>query len=1420
MSQPGSVGQTAHAVFLSQQPSLHPVLQQIQQLRETFAEPPVTRATPSEDVQVLEPPASNVDDEHGQNETISAEVFSSYLHREVLAGCKPHPGDIVEAGPLAAITPPDVHYPLADSLPAEIIQGGKLSSLQLEGVIQACQRHQMLLPDGQRAGFFIGDAAGVGKGRQIAGVILDNFARGRTKSIWFTISTDLIVDTRRDLGDLGCYIRVIDGCQELDKHTRVLGLPSDFKDGVVFSTYSTLVSTVQKGAGRQTRLQQLVDWCGREEFDGCLIFDECHKAKNFVPGKEQASTKVALAVTSIQRMLPKARVLYCSATGVSDVKNMAFMERLGLWGEGAPYNNFEQFLVSVQKKGLGMAEILAMEMKSAGMYLSRGLSYKQAEFVTVEAPLTKDQKKVYDMAVHLWTELRKALESALVRTGSSNQRVWQQFWSCHQRFFKQLCLGMKVPTIISEARQALASGQCIVIGLQTTGEASLDSELERGKGQVVGFMSLCREILQRFISTHFPTRLPPTKEGEVVEDKWCVTARNMLQDFTKRVSLPDSPLDEIIDKLGGPSQVAEMTGRKGRIVRHSPSDSPRYEPRTPDNDAYGAIDSLNVQERNHFMSGKKLVAIISDAASTGISLHSDLRVGNQCRRVHLTVELPWSADKAVQQLGRSHRSNQSSGPLYKLLTTNLGGERRFAAAVARRLQSLGALTKGDRRAATGADLSEFNFDTAYGRNALRLMYQHICQKKLVPGISLAKLTDKYDIENFHILMQESLVLMGLVDIEMMRNGLVLKDRDTSDVSKFLNRILGLHVEKQNMIFTYFTESMKLIIQNAKKEGRYNEGMLDITAASVEMVGTPREIFTLFNKGHTSTRLVELNVDRGMSWEQAVTRADNYSGKYDSFYVSRRDVWGRKLFILATQKEGSTHLFRIARPNTGLSYMDEERTDLLHRYLPIDREKAEKGWREQYEVTMNSCVHGSHCKNKDFCKVGSRCYSLHLLCGSIVTFMSTLEAVLNRNALKLNLSKTESSIRVVRVKCNDGTRVVGVRYPQLLISEVEASLREQRVMETLQQTQLKFGQSGNVLQPGAQATMPFVVHPSQAQYSLIIGSQSPRIVPNMLDMSMSQPVGGAQSVSALPASQPLNTSDLGAMNASSPVFSDGLNSANSRISLNSSSSAAPGEPCAKSSASDALHDEVKQLADNANAKQTVKFRGGSVTEEVSPVSKKCLAKALNPPVTIKNFFKPKVKAESSNSRGNCDQDEEVKEREVKEDGQAGVGEKVIVSEMSYEQFLDSGSDSKAVIRKPEGETELEAHDEHHKAKATGNVTLKEEENGSENVFTQLAEHSKAQDILNPDAKGEGNRGFNKENTPTSLSRKRALGDPTSSSQPRKKAKQATLFSTFEKMASKKIVEEQKEQTCPICQKVFEKSVSNAELNNHIDNCIIE
>jgi len=44
----------------------------------------------------------------------------------------------------------------------------------------------------------------VGKGRQVAAVIADNFFRGKTKAIWFSASNSLKEDAKRDLSDIGC----------------------------------------------------------------------------------------------------------------------------------------------------------------------------------------------------------------------------------------------------------------------------------------------------------------------------------------------------------------------------------------------------------------------------------------------------------------------------------------------------------------------------------------------------------------------------------------------------------------------------------------------------------------------------------------------------------------------------------------------------------------------------------------------------------------------------------------------------------------------------------------------------------------------------------------------------------------------------------------------------------------------------------------------------------------------------------------------------------------------------------------------------------------------------------------------------------------------------------------------------------------
>ena len=132
-------------------------------------------------------------------------------------------------------------------------------------------------------------------------------------------------------------------------------------------------------------------------------------------------------------------------------------------------------------------------------------------------------------------------------------------------------------------------------------------------------------------------------------------------------------------------------------------------------------EQVNISEKHAFLAGRKRIAIISEAASSGISLHADHRFRNQQRRFHITLELAWSAEKMLQQFGRTHRSNQVSAPHYVLLVTDVGGEQRFASSVARRLELLGAMTRGDRRGGHGAaaDLVQFNLDTYLGHTAVK-----------------------------------------------------------------------------------------------------------------------------------------------------------------------------------------------------------------------------------------------------------------------------------------------------------------------------------------------------------------------------------------------------------------------------------------------------------------------------------------------------------------------------------------------------------------------------------------------------------------------------------------------------------------------------------------------------------------------------
>ncbi|MCO5607600.1 hypothetical protein L7F22_061797 [Adiantum nelumboides] len=284
--------------------------------------------------------------EEGDEDVATSNPFMDYRPSQLDIGT-PHPDPVVETSALSAVQMPETTYVLA--IAEEIEQSRALSCLQLETLVYASQRHLQLLPNGSRAGFFLGDGAGVGKGRTIAGLKWENWQQGRRRALWLSVGSDLRFDARRDLNDVGASCIPLHALNKLS-YAKLESTKVGVKEGVLFLTYNSLIA--KSAAMKSTRFQQLEEWCGYcgKDFDGLIAFDECHKAKNLVAeGSKKASSQTGRAVRDLQESLPLARVLYCSATGASEPRNMAYMVRLGLWGIGTNFLSFEEFLQGLER---------------------------------------------------------------------------------------------------------------------------------------------------------------------------------------------------------------------------------------------------------------------------------------------------------------------------------------------------------------------------------------------------------------------------------------------------------------------------------------------------------------------------------------------------------------------------------------------------------------------------------------------------------------------------------------------------------------------------------------------------------------------------------------------------------------------------------------------------------------------------------------------------------------------------------------------------------------------------------------------------------------------------------------------------------------------------------------------------------------
>ncbi|KAG8146091.1 putative Strawberry notch 1-like protein, partial [Naja naja] len=1032
-------------------------------------------------------------EEEDEEEMGHAETYAEYMPIKLKIGLR-HPDPVVETSSLSSVTPPEVWY--KSSIPEESIDSGWLSALQLEAITYAAQVLSL-----------------------------------------FSVSNDLKYDAERDLRDIGAKNILVHSLNKF-KYGKISSKHNgSVKKGIIFATYSSLIGESQSGGKYKTRLKQLLHWCG-DNFDGVIVFDECHKAKNLCPVGSSKPTKTGLAVLELQNKLPKARVIYASATGASEPRNMAYMNRLGIWGEGTPFREFSDFIQAVERRGVGAMEIVAMDMKLRGMYIARQLSFSGVTFKIDEVHLSQHYVKMYNKSVKCrnpseplgqckdkqdsvksvpltilgppgehtkalirfsadpyprgglavkslagfvdsqrtsiprnsfrelcatlleqgadaWVSAREKFQQAADLIDAEQRMkksMWGQFWSAHQRFFKYLCIASKVKRVVQLAREEIKNGKCVVIGLQSTGEARTLEALEEGGGELNDFVSTAkntgflsqgkggcfnpssRNISQLLIGRSCSacweltclsrvTTVPqdsPCKEDKVKkrkgeemtrevkkarktgglagsssdesfseseaseneesdnENPWLIRKEHKKNKEKKKKKSIDP--DSIQSALLASGLGSKRPSRKGRVVSNDDG-SISYESRS---ELDVPVEILNITEKQRFMDGDKNIAIISEAASSGISLQADRRAKNQRRRVHMTLELPWSADRAIQQFGRTHRSNQVTAPEYVFLISELAGEQRFASIVAKRLESLGALTHGDRRATETRDLSRFNFDNKYGRNALEIVMKSIVNL----DSPLVSPPADYPGEFFKDVRQ-GLIGVGLINVED-RSGILTLDKDYNNIGKFLNRILGMEVHQQNALFQYFSDTLNAI-----------------------------------------------SVERGMSWEEATKLWSEQSGSEDGFYLSLQIRNSKKTAILMKEVNPKKKLFLVYRPNTGKQLKLETYSEIKKKYKKVSdvykvtffitrvsSDDAVTHWVEQYTSSADTCTHAywrGNCKRAGLglvCEVGLRCRTYYVLCGSVLSVWTKVEGVL------ASVSGTNVKMQIVRLRTEDGQRIVG------------------------------------------------------------------------------------------------------------------------------------------------------------------------------------------------------------------------------------------------------------------------------------------------------------------------------------------------------------------------------------------------------------
>lgn len=916
------------------------------------------------DVEAIEPKSAT------SKGALTESLYESYRPARLnIPGTKPHPSPLVESAAMAAVLPPKPTY--RPVLSPDIISHDKqitvtnpdgtkstinlgLTAAALESVVYAGQAHQQFLPAAEgeqpeRRGYFIGDGTGAGKGRQIAGIMLDNINQGRKKHVWVTQKQNLYEDAERDLRDVGIPGKLF----HFDK-IRAGKAPDE---GVAFITYDTLKNGT-KDPTKPNNLDQLVAWLG-PDFDGVIAFDEAHSMANALNtqgdrGMKDAS-KRALAGVALQKRMPKARVTYISATGATEVSNLAYADRLGIWGRGTPFADKQEFITSMGKGGVAAMEAVAQSLKATGSYAARSMSFDdgtpkgKVTYDRLTHHLSDDQRAVYDGLADGWQKVLHNIDKALEATGGSDSpeaksAARSQFWGAQQRFFNQVMTSMQTPAVIKSMEDDLKQGRAPVVQLVNTMEASTQRALEKREDMddLEDLDVSPRESLMQYLERSFPihryekyvdedgnesSRLVTDSKGDPVTDPEAEAIRDEMLDMVGSLRIPESPLDMIVNHFGHET-VAEATGRTQRVISQTQDDGTRKKVLERRN-----IVNANAADASAFQAGKKKVMVFSDAGGTGRSYHADLTKKNQDQRVHYMLQPGWRADNAVQGLGRTHRTNQAQAPTYRLVEINeLPAQRRFISTIARRLDQLGALTRGQRQTgSSGLFKAGDNLESPEAKDALGKFFRDL-EHGRIEGLS-------------H---NEVMTQLGFKQKDDDKDKKRRQTPDAPPMGQFLNRLLSLRVDMQAKVFDAFDKRLQQTVEQAMREGTLDVGVENFPADKIKKESDRtvyRDPTTGAEARHIST-IVQRKTEK-RKWEE------NSRGELPLQYVVNKQsgrVWAvYKSGDKTNARTGDVVPQYVLRGPTSAHFRPtyDVQTGYNGNFTELSQEKAKEHWEKEF-----------------------------------------------------------------------------------------------------------------------------------------------------------------------------------------------------------------------------------------------------------------------------------------------------------------------------------------------------------------------------------------------------------------------------------------------------------------------------------------